>query len=59
MDCKYAVVQSSGAHDLYWVSIVHTILPSELWSVTEVSEETRQGLVAESILKSAVGRRNR
>jgi hypothetical protein len=28
MDSKYAVVQSSGAHNFYWVSIVHTILPS-------------------------------
>jgi hypothetical protein len=28
MDCKYAVVQSSGAHSFYWISIVHTILPS-------------------------------
>jgi hypothetical protein len=28
MDCKYAVVQSSGAHNFYWVSIVHTILLS-------------------------------
>jgi hypothetical protein len=24
MDSKYTVVQSSGAHDFYWVSIVHT-----------------------------------
>jgi hypothetical protein len=89
MDCKYAVVQSSGAHNFYWVSIAHTILPSftlpqtapghkkqkqkqtvsradkksrwvvELWSVTEVSEETGRGLNAGSILKSAAGRRNR
>jgi hypothetical protein len=28
MDSKYTVVQSSGAHNFYWVSIVHTILPS-------------------------------
>jgi hypothetical protein len=27
MDYKYAVAQSSGAHNFYWVSIVHTILP--------------------------------
>jgi hypothetical protein len=54
MDCKYAVVQSSGAldknlneysqssgaHNFYLVSIVHAILPFELWSVTEASEET-------------------
>jgi hypothetical protein len=31
----------------------------ELWSVTEVSEETGQGLNAGSILKPAAGRRNR
>jgi hypothetical protein len=24
MDPKYAVVQSSGVHNFYWVSIVHT-----------------------------------
>jgi hypothetical protein len=28
MGCKYAVVQSSGAHNFYWVSTVHIILPS-------------------------------
>jgi hypothetical protein len=28
MDCKYAVVQLSGVDNFYWVSIVHTILPS-------------------------------
>jgi hypothetical protein len=28
MDSKYTVVQLSGAHNFYWVSIVHTILPS-------------------------------
>jgi hypothetical protein len=108
MDRKYAIVQSSGAYNFYWVSIVHTILPSfrvgveegeitlcyivpliiistspnrprpqktkkqkqkqtfpradkkslwvvELWSVTEVSEETGRGLNAGSILKSAAG----
>jgi hypothetical protein len=35
MDCKYAVVQSSGAHNFYWVSIVHSILPSTLPWVVE------------------------
>jgi hypothetical protein len=28
--CKYTVVQSSGVHNFYWVSIVHTILPSRV-----------------------------
>jgi hypothetical protein len=27
IDCKYAVVQSSDAHNFYWVSIVHTFCP--------------------------------
>jgi hypothetical protein len=27
MDSKYTVIQSNGAHNFYWVSIVHTILP--------------------------------
>jgi hypothetical protein len=28
MDCKYTIDKSSGAHDFYWIYIVHTILPS-------------------------------
>jgi hypothetical protein len=28
MDSKYTIVQSSGIHNFYWVSIVQTILHS-------------------------------